>query len=132
MMTQIKTSLAGIKKNSTTMKEFMLLFRHAEMPSNYQPSAEEIQSSIQSWQKWIGDIAQKGKFSSTQQLQPTGKTVRQNAIVDGPFVEIKEIVGGFIICKADTLEEAIEFAQSCPIIAIGGSVEVRPIMDLEI
>ena len=45
--------------------------------------------------------------------------------------EVKEIVGGFLICKVETLEEALELAKGCPIHAYGGTVEVRELMKLD-
>lgn len=113
------------------MQEFMMLFRHAPV-EGYLPSPEEIQASIKQWQNWIGDIAAQGKFASTNQLGFEGKTVKPGKVVtDGPYAELKEIVGGYIIVKATNLDEAVKMAHNCPILAIGGHVEVRNIMRLE-
>lgn len=112
------------------MKEFMMLFRHVP-PANYQPSQEELEASIQKWQDWIGGIAAQGKFESTNQLDFGGKVVAADGLVtDGPYAEIKEIIGGYIIVKAGSLEEAVEMAKMCPVLSIGGNVEVRSFMDL--
>jgi hypothetical protein len=46
-------------------------------------------------------------------------------VTDGPFVESKEIVGGFSIVQAETIEAAAELAKGCPALLVGGSVEVR-------
>lgn len=114
------------------MNEFMMIFRHDPSTQNAQPSPEEIQASIKQWQDWIGAIAQQDKFVSTQQLGFQGKTLKGNEIItDGPYAEVKEIVGGILIVKTDTLEEALEMAKGCPIHAIGGSVEVRELMKLD-
>jgi hypothetical protein len=48
-------------------------------------------------------------------------------ITDGPFVEIREMLGSFIIVKADNLEEATTLAHGCPVLDVNGSVEIRPI-----
>lgn len=110
------------------MKEFMLLFRH-EPTEGYEPSTEELQESIQKWQNWIGNIAAQMKFVSTNQLGFEGKTVKPNNIVtDGPYTETKEIIGGYIIVKADTIDEAVSLTQGCPILEFGGNVEVRNIL----
>jgi len=113
------------------MNEFMMIFRH--VPSaQADPSPEEIQASVKLWQDWIGGIAQQGKFVSTQQLSFKGKTINATEVVsDGPYAEVKEIVGGILICKAASLEEAIEFANGCPVLAYGGTVEVRELMKLD-
>ena len=111
------------------MKEFMLIFRRT--PNGGRPSPEEMQSSIQKWQDWIGSIAAQGKFSSTNMLGPGGKVVRTGGTVsEGPFVETTESLGGNLILKAESLDEAATLANGCPILSIGGNVEVRPIMEI--
>jgi hypothetical protein len=68
-----------------------------------------------------------------QQLQPpeTATTVRvqdgQTLITDGPFVEIKEAIGGYLLFEADDLDAAIELASQIPAARMGGAIEVRPI-----
>ena len=112
------------------MKEFMMIFRGTGM-GDYQPSQEEIQASIKQWQDWIGSIAAQGKFIGTNQLGFEGKVVKPgNVVTDGPYTELKEIVGGYIIVKTDSVEEATELAAGCPILQMGGNVEVRNIMQL--
>lgn len=112
------------------MKEFMMIFRMAPM-GNFQPTPEQMQESIKQWQDWIGGIAAQGKFVSTNQLGFSGKTLKSNGVVtDGPYAEVKEIVGGYIIVNANSLEEALELAKGCPILYVGGHVEVRDIMVL--
>ncbi len=114
------------------MKEFMMLFRHVPNP-NYQPTQEDIAASIKQWQDWIGGIAAQGKFMSTNQLGYTGKVVKPgNVITDGPYAEVKEIIGGYIIVKAASEEEAVEMAKGCPILNEGGHVEVRSFMELDL
>jgi hypothetical protein len=57
--------------------------------------------------------------------------VKPNKIVtNGPYVEIKESIGGYTIIKADSLEEATEISKGCPILFVGGSVEVRAIIPM--
>lgn len=107
------------------MNEYMLLFHHEGFPKDFIPSPEMIQESIAQWQQWIGEIAAKGKFLSTGRLHDGGKVVRQSGVTDGPFVEVKEIVGGFLFLKADSIEEAQELSMGCPVLTTGGAVEVR-------
>lgn len=112
------------------MKEFMMIFRMADM-GDYDPTPEEMQESIKHWQDWIGGIAAQGKFVSTNQLGFTGKTLKPGGIVtDGPYAEVKEIVGGYIIVKADDIDDAVKLAEGCPMFFIGGHVEIREIMEL--
>ncbi|MNY83060.1 YCII-related domain protein [compost metagenome] len=46
-------------------------------------------------------------------------------VINGPFVEIKESIGGLVIIKAESYEDAVEIAQGCPILEFGGNVEIR-------
>lgn len=114
------------------MNEFMMIFRHAGTDASYQMSPEEMQASIKEWQDWIGGIAAQGKFSGTNMLVPaTGKVLKPgNLVSDGPYVELKEAVGGYLIAQAADMDEALQLAQGCPILSIGGNVEVRPIANL--
>lgn len=112
------------------MKEFMMIFRHdKDMPK---PSPEQLQSMVKEWQDWIGGIAAQDKFVATNALGFEGQTVSLNGVVtDGPYVELKEIVGGYLICKADTLEEAVALTEGCPTLLSGGKVEIRDVMFFE-
>ncbi len=115
------------------MKEFMMLFGTAQNDAP-KPSPEEMQAMVQTWQDWIGGIAAQGKFVGTNALGYQGKTVHADGtITDGPYAEIKELVGGYIIVKADTLEEAIGLSKGCPTLSIpGGKVEVRDVMVFDV
>jgi len=113
------------------MKEFMMIFRHEPNPA-YQPSPQEIEAEIKKWQDWIGGIAAQGKFGSTNQLGYEGKSVKADGVVtDGPYAEIKEVVGGYVIVKAESLDEAVAMTKGCPVFDHGATVEVRDIMALE-
>ena len=108
----------------------MMIFRNAYDPT-FKPSPEQMQASIKQWQDWIGGIAAQGKFVSTNRLGFEGKTLKSNnLIVDGPYAEVKEIVGGYILVKAATLDEAMKLAEGCPILYIGGHVEVRNVLSI--
>jgi len=57
--------------------------------------------------------------------------VKPGALVtNGPYVETKEAIGGYILIRAETLDEAAEMAKGCPILMIGGNVEVRNIVPM--
>lgn len=80
----------------------MMIFRNDYNPS-FKPSPEQMQASIKQWQDWIGGIAAQGKFLSTNRLGFEGKTLKPNNIItDGPYAEVKEIVGGYILVKRPT------------------------------
>ncbi len=112
------------------MTEFMMIFR-SEAQSAEKPSPEQMQETIKQWQDWIGGIAAQGKFVSTNALGTKGQTVDAKGIVtDGPYVEVKERVGGYIVVKAEDLADAVSLSKGCPILSLGGKVEVRDVMVL--
>ncbi|MFC0182702.1 Uncharacterized conserved protein [Pseudarcicella hirudinis] len=110
------------------MKDFMLLFRQP----NYDytnTSREEMQAIGKKWQDWVGGIAAQGKLvSHGPRLALEGKVLKAGGVItDGPFVEIREMLGSFILVKADSLEDATTLAHGCPAIDADGSVEIRPL-----
>ncbi len=114
------------------MSEFMMLFRHVPQ-ADYQPTPEEMEAGIKQWQDWIGGIAAQGKFKGTNQLSYEGNTLKPDGVItDGPYAELKEVIGGYALVEADSLDEAMEMAKGCPILFMGGHVEVRKIMKLDI
>jgi hypothetical protein len=114
------------------MNEFLLIFRRDLTTSGKQPSPEHLQNMMKDWQNWMGSIAARNKLvNSGNRLAEDGKVVKPGAIVtNGPYVEIKEAIGGYIIIRADSLEEAAEISKGCPILTIGGNVEVRNIIPM--
>ncbi len=111
------------------MKEFLLIFRN-ENSAAPKASPEEMQASMKQWMDWMGGIAAQNKLVDRgNRLAGSGKVLKANHVItDGPYIEIKESIGGYTIIKADSLTEAAELADGCPILAIGGCVEVREIM----
>ena len=81
------------------------------------------------------DLDDKGYLKNPgQPLERVGKVVagKNKTITDGPYAETKDIIGGFSIVQAKDLDQAAQLASGCPIIEAGGSVEVRPVMQLNI
>ena len=113
------------------MKEFLLIFRN-DFKTAPAGSPEEMQALTKKWMDWIGGIAAQNKlFDRGNRLSSSGKVVKpDNVITDGPYSEIKESVGGYSIIKVDSYEEAVEIAKGCPVLKMGGNVEVREIDQL--
>jgi hypothetical protein len=110
------------------MKEFLFVFRNN--PENMpEATAEQMQETTQRWIDWITDIQKQDKLVARgQRLHNTGKVVKPGLIItNGPFMEIKESIGGYSIVRAESYDEAAEMAKGCPIFAVGGNVEVREI-----
>ena len=113
------------------MEEYMLIFRHQD--GNAVTSPEQIQIWMKQTMDWIGGIAAQNKFVAGNGLPFADarvvRTVKKKPVVtNGPFGEIKETLGGYIVVKASSVDEAVEFAKGCPVLqGEGNSVEVRKI-----
>jgi hypothetical protein len=89
----------------------------------------EIYAHIEKWEK-LGRYVDGG---AELQDPRTARTIRANGsggivVTDGPYTELKELIGGFMMIEADSLEDAVETASEWPGIKFGSSVEVRPIV----
>jgi hypothetical protein len=110
------------------MNEYILIFRHEDGTKVASP--DQIQAWMKQTMDWIGGIAARNKFTSGTGLPfDEAKVVGYNKVVtNGPFGDIKETIGGFIIVKADSIDEAVEFAKGSPVLqGEGNTVEVRKI-----
>lgn len=104
----------------------MLIFRHQDGSKIASP--EQMQLWMKQTMDWIGGIAAQNKFvGGNGLLFDDAKVVHHNELVtNGPFGEIKETLGGYIIVKAESVEEAVEFAKGSPILqGEGNTLEVR-------
>jgi hypothetical protein len=90
-------------------------------------SAAEIQKAIDEFYVWHDRLVKEGKMRSGQRLARAGKIVSKHAVMDGPFTEAKEVVGGYWFILAGSLEEAAELAAGNPCLACGLLFEIRPI-----
>jgi hypothetical protein len=114
------------------MNNFLLIFRQDSTKMKVQPSPQQMQDMMKEWQHWMGGIAARKKLvDAGNRLAGEGKVVKSNELVtDGPYVELKEAVGGYIVVGADSLDEAAEISKGCPIFTVGGNVEVRQIIPM--
>lgn len=106
------------------MPKYLLI--HRSQPGTKAPPSpaqmQEMYALFQAWQeKFKANILDIG-----DSLKPGGKVVSSNGVADGPFVETKEIVGGYMIVTADSYERAIQVAQEGPgMVSPGSSIEIR-------
>src|ERR1700761_6143883 len=110
------------------MDEYALIMRHEDGSKIASP--EQMQIWMKQTMDWIGGIAAQNKFVSGTGLPfADAHVVHHNKMVtNGPFGEIKETIGGLITVKAESVEEACEFAKGCPVLqGEGNTVEVRKI-----
>jgi hypothetical protein len=112
------------------MARFLFVYRgNPEATRQFTP--EQMQQTMQKWGAWIGEAMQKGwMVDPGDGLTDEGRVVRTKVVSDGPFVEAKEIVGGYSVVEAPTIEAASELAKGCPAVSAGGSVEVRRLAGL--
>lgn len=102
-----------------------LLIQRSPQGEQQQPSPAQMQEMYAAFNAW------KEKFKANildmgDSLKPGGKVLTASGVTDGPFVEVKEIVGGYMVVTAESYERALEVAKECPgIIRPGSSVEIR-------
>jgi len=118
------------------MAEFIYLYRNTEADSReYMGTPKAAQESMKLWMAWLQDLEAKGHLKSRgEPLERTGKVVTgpKKQVIDGPFVEAKDIVSGFSIIEAKDEAQALELARGCPVLRGSGSVEVRAVMKLQL
>lgn len=113
------------------MEEFAIIMRHQDGTKTASP--EQIQEWMKQTMNWIGGIAAQNKFVSGTGLPfDEAKVITTKnskpVVTNGPFGDIKETIGGLIIIRAESVQEAIEFAKGCPVLqGEGNSVEVRKV-----
>jgi hypothetical protein len=129
MSSSIRHPLDLMKTNSSP---YLLIFRDA-LPEIYQRlSAEERQQLMQRWNEWYDALAARGKVQHGHPLEPHGRIVsgaRGEHVVDGPFAEAHEAIGGYFLLTVASLDEATEIARHCPSLPFGMKVEVRAIAE---
>lgn len=110
------------------MKEFALIFRLNDN-SDFKPSPEQMQERM----NWLASIAAQNKLvdkgNTLLPIPGSAKTVKpDNVVTDGPYTEIKEFISGYIVVKAESIDEAVEMAKENPIFKVGGNIEVREVL----
>jgi hypothetical protein len=112
------------------MAEFLYLYRGGQRGT----TPAESDAIMQKWMNWFTELGASGNLKDGgQPLEPEGKIVKGKSgpVTDGPFAETKDLVGGYTLIEAPSLERAAELAKGCPILERQGFVEVRPIMKLD-
>jgi len=111
------------------MKQFMMIFQGGDYITS-QLSPDEIQQRMQKWFAWVEDLKQKELYVSGEPLTADAKKVSgvNQVVTDGPFVDAKELVGGFFVVKANDWDHAVSLTNGFPDYDLGGAVEVREVM----
>lgn len=114
--------------------QYMLLLHSAE-DAGPQPGTPEFAAEMNEWFAYTEALEKAGALVAGEALQPvattTSLTMRdgERIVTDGPFIEAKEVLGGFYVIDVADLDAALDWAAKVPS-APYGTVEVRPIMDV--
>jgi hypothetical protein len=110
--------------------EYLLLFRGKEWWNGLSP--EELRNTIEQIKDWFNQLTESGRLKAAQPLAREGAVVsgkNGTIVADGPFAESKEVIGGYVLLQANSIDEAISVARSCPTLKFGMQAEVRPVAD---
>lgn len=113
-----------------TRSAFLLLVRETTPEAYEGMSPDTLKTSLDRWNAWVDRMAATGTLHDGQPLESTGRLVsgtRGEHVVDGPFAEAKELVGGYFLLTDTTLDEVTTLAKECPNLPYGMTVEIRPI-----
>jgi hypothetical protein len=110
------------------MSEFLLLMRGDHNPD---ASPAELQARMGNYMEWMGQMMAEGRMVVGQPLEPRGALLHDagTAVTDGPFLEPKEIIGGYVIVRAVDMDDAVEVARGCPLLH-HCRIEVRPLVQM--
>ena len=114
------------------MAKFMYLFR--SNPAAYKSmSPEQMQQTMKNWMEWKEGMEKNGHIKQLgERLDGSGKVVRgkAKAVTDGPFVEVKDSIQGYMLVEAKDMDQALELSKGCPILENDGTVEIRPFVSM--
>jgi len=114
---------------STT--KFLYLYRSPATPRSKPPSPEEMQAMFSAWTAWKKKFDQE-IIDMGDGLKAGGAVFKGGVVTDGPFIEAKEIMGGYSIVKTASLARAVEIAKACPMNDVpGASIEIRELAGYE-
>lgn len=111
----------------------MLVFRNAGEDVHAHLTAEQRVVLAKQWNDWYDGLARAGKVEHGRPLGLGGRVVsgpKGERVIDGPYAEGKEIIGGYIFLKVADIDEATAIAKHCPGLPLGLTVEVRPVADV--
>ncbi len=96
-------------------------------------SPEQLQERMGKWFSWGDKMQEQGILKGGAALLPIGKRISgpKRVISDGPFVESKELVGGYYTVTANNADEVVKIAEDYPDYDLGGTVEIREVMKFD-
>jgi len=108
------------------MSQYVLLIENGDWEKL---SQAEMEAVVQKMIAWVRELRSKNQFVAGDELAPGGRrlTVNGSGVVDGPYAETKETIGGYIIVEADNYDQATAIARACPAFEHNGAVQVREV-----
>lgn len=116
------------------MAKFLLLLH--ESPSDFSDvSAEDMQGIIAEYTAWREDLIARDLFVDGQKLKDEGGRHLRAAdsgiqVVDGPYSEAKEVLGGFFMIQVENYDAAVNISRECPHLKYGGRIELRQVDEM--
>ena len=112
------------------MEKFMFIFHGGISPDS---SPEQMQENMGKWFGWIEQLNKEERYVSGEPLLPGGKLVKGSAsgVTDGPYTEGKEVVGGYFIVNAKDYNDAVSLCAGYPDYGVGGSIQIRQVLKIE-
>lgn len=115
--------------NMTSSDQYLIILR--QPGGGPGPTPEDLQKIMARFGEWMEGLYARNAVVGTNRLSPAGKVIRgslgEAVITDGPYIEAKEVVGGYVLVKARSLKVAVGMAKRCPGLDYGMMIEVRPV-----
>lgn len=114
--------------NHTMKSNYLLLFSGRWDDDR---GADEVQQILNGVAEWFNRLNEQGVVKGAQALADKRGTLFGGArsVVDGPFAESKEVIGGYLMLETESFDEAMRIAETCPTLQYGVRIEIRPVLE---
>jgi len=113
------------------VKYVILILDTPDRPAPNAPESQAWMNEIMAWYEKTGVSGKLADGGAQLAGAATARTVRASGVTDGPFIEAKEVLGGFSVLETDTIDEAVEIAKTWPGVDRGWiTIEVRPFIEM--
>jgi hypothetical protein len=116
------------------MADYLIVFQGGKQDWTKR-TAEEIRAAMEQWGQWFKELEAKGVLRNPgSALAPGGAVIKANGkgfVTDTTMAEVKELIGGFSVIRADSLDEAAKIAEGAPFLRNNpdGRIQVRPVFE---
>lgn len=111
---EVKTH--SFMSTATSTNQFLLLFRHRDDAPD--PTPAEMEQKLAKIMAWLRGLNARGEFAGTNALSDEGRVMHRSPtqVTDGPYIEAKEVIGGYVMINARDLDAATQIARGCPMV----------------